>query len=600
MAEKDSTNKLSKKEMEKKRKDDIEREAEIRAKEKEYILKLKKAAEEKAKKDSKNKPKFSKNSYFFSFKYQIEEHAGNKIFQFTDFDGKKNKEYEIINKKDKVIYLNDDHPNHMKKGVVTKINIIGSYVKFTIVFDDPPFVWEYNNRTGEKVKTNKKIKVIELVDFDNIKKIWNKLNLNSDNKITLTKISNNTVNIRDFLNEPWINRSYNLQQNNIILILYQLILFILDLKISENQLSDREKRGEQQNWPIIKELGEIKKKDNDEKTNKILKKNFVKKDYIKSVIFNENLNIFKKDMNKLVYDFILFFNLEKKTSELLFKDNEKQINLEKTNISDSDKNKLINSKYITADKKIIRGIDKLKANAIKYFDHLFKSILPSKDNLGSFENFGIDNDLDKISFVKNIQNKKDEIIEKDIMTNQKRIEFKLKERIRDVFYTKRKMFPDVVKFKYSGKTNEQENTLITDPDKLVSPSESKIFTLKEVEPVKQTQENDYILNENGEKQLEQKIFKITKSATESSPGEIEVLLKIALNVETEKTPEEILEESKKSPTMRLIQSFISNIKNKLNCTKSKLDFYENLEQIAKMIEPVKEFSIDEDDDNEPT
>ena len=160
----------------------------------------------------------------------------------------------------------------MKKGIVTKVNIIGNNVKFTVVFDDPPFVWEYNNRTGEKVKTNKKIKVIELVDFDNIKKLEVKLNLNSDNKITLTKISNNTVNIRDFLNEPWINRSYNLQQNNIILILYQVILFILDLKISENQLSDREKKGDKNNWPIIKELGEIKRKDDDEKTNKILKK----------------------------------------------------------------------------------------------------------------------------------------------------------------------------------------------------------------------------------------------------------------------------------------------------------------------------------------
>ena len=138
---------------------------------------------------------------------------------------------------------------------------------------------EYNNRTGEKVKTNKKIKVIELVDFDNIKKIGNKLNLNSDNKITLTKISNNTVNIRDFLNEPWINRSYNLQQNNIILILYQVILFILDLKISENQLSDREKKGDKNNWPIIKELGEIKRKDDDEKTNKILKKTCKKRLY---------------------------------------------------------------------------------------------------------------------------------------------------------------------------------------------------------------------------------------------------------------------------------------------------------------------------------
>ena len=140
MAEKDSKNKLSKKDIEKKRKDDIEREAQIRAKEREYISKLKKAAEEKAKKDAKNKSKFSKNSYFFSFKYQIDEHAGDKIFQFTDFDGKKNKEYEIINKKDKVIYLNDDHPNHMKKGIVTKVNIIGNNVKFTVVFDDPPFV----------------------------------------------------------------------------------------------------------------------------------------------------------------------------------------------------------------------------------------------------------------------------------------------------------------------------------------------------------------------------------------------------------------------------------------------------------------------------
>ena len=81
------------------------------------------------------------------------------------------------------------------------------------------------------------------------------------------------------------------------------------------------------------------------------------------------------------------------------------------------------------------------------------------------------------------------------MTNQKRIEFKLNERIRELFYKKRKMFPDVVKFKYSGKVSDEENTLITNPDKLVSPSESKIFRLKEVEPVKQTQENDYILDD---------------------------------------------------------------------------------------------------------
>tara|TARA_B100000963_G_scaffold348556_2_gene356354 strand:- start:31572 stop:34145 length:2574 start_codon:yes stop_codon:yes gene_type:complete len=594
--------KTSKKEKEDREKR-IREEAETRAQEKIYLEKVRKEEEKKAKQKEKEKSKRDNELYYFSFKYQIEDYAGNKIFQFTDFDGKKNKQYEIIKKKDKVLYINDEHPNHLKKGIVTKINARQSINKvyFTVVFDDPPFVWEYNSRTGEKIRTNKKIKVIEEINFKNLRKVGNKLQTDKANSVRLTNIDKNTVNLRNFLNSPWIHRGYNLQQNNILLIFYQVILFILSLKISTHQFSsqyfsDTEKKILKENAPKFEKFSELKGKDgNLKKKFEVL---FKKKPYMKGLILNK-LDI-RKD--EYVKDFITFFNLSKKTCELLFKDSQNIIDLKKQdNITQDDKNFLLNSSHrVNKTEEKIR-IQKLKQNAMKYFEILFNNILPDKGNLKNLESFGIYSDLDKIKFIKNIQNKKDDIEEKNIMTHEKRIEFMLEKRINEIFHIRRQIFPEVVKFKYSGKSNEEENTLITDPEKLVAPSESKIFKLNQVPvPVKVTQENDYELDENGKKQLKEKIFKITKIGSNTSPGEIEVFLKFSVNVETEKTPEEILEESKKSPTLRLIQSFMSSIKNKLNCTKSKLDFYENLHQIAKMIEPVKEFTIDDDDDNSPT
>lgn len=563
-----------------------------------YLEKARAEQQKKAKEKEKRKKKKKNDLYYFSFKYQIEDYAGNKIFQFTDFDGKKNKQYELIGKKDKVLYINDEHPNHLKKGIVTKINSRPSINKvyFTVVFDDPPFVWEYNSRTGEKIKTNKKIKVIEEINFKNLRKIGNKIQLGDENSVRLQTISKNTVNIRNFLDGPYTDRRENLQHNNILLIFYQVILFILDLKILEYQIKDLKKE------TLFTGFGDLKYKETDKQDKKIKSDNFFKKskNYMRQLLNDNEKFKIRPEKDEYVIDFIIFFNLSKKTCELLFKDNNNIIDLKKLkDIPEDDKKLLLESSHrVNKEGEKIR-IGDLKKNAMEYFKILFTGILPSV--LAKEESFGIYNDLDKIKFIKNIQSKKNDIEEKDIMTNQKRIEFKLEKRINEIFHIRRQIFPEVVKFKYSGKSNEEENTLITDPEKLVAPSESKIFKLNQIPvPVKVLQENDYELDENGKKQLKEKIFKVTKIGTETSPGEIEVFLKFSVDVETEKTPEEILEESKKSPTLRLIQSFMSSIKNKLNCTKSKLDFYENLHQIAKMIEPVKEFTIDDDYDNNPT
>lgn len=577
----------------------IREEAETRAQQQIYLEKVRKEQEKKAKEREKQKSNKNNDLYYFSFKYQIEDYAGNKIFQFTDFDGKKNKQYEIIEKKDKVIYINDEHPNHLKKGIVTKINIRPSINKvyFTVVFDDPPFVWEYNSRTGEKMKTNKKIKVIEEINFKNLKKIGSKIKTSHANSVRLQTISKNTLNIRNFLDAPYTDRRENLQQNNILLIFYQVILFILDLKVFQYQINNFK----EETSPLFTGFGDFKYKESDEKKKKNKSDNFFKnsKIYMKQLVNNYDKFKIKPEKDKYVIDFIIFFNLSQKTCELLFKDNSNSIDLKKLNIPEDDKKLLLESSHRVNKKEEKIRIGELKKNAMEYFKILFTGILPS--SLAKEESFGIYNDLDKIKFIKNIQNKKNDIEEKDVMTNQKRIEFVLKKRINEIFHIRRQIFPEVVKFKYAGKSNEEENTLITDPEKLVAPSESKIFKLNQIPvPVKVTQENDYELDENGKKQLKEKIFKVTKIGTNASPGEIEVFLKFSVDVETEKTPEEILEESKKSPTLRLIQSFMSSIKNKLNCTKSKLDFYENLHQIAKMIEPVKEFTIDDDDDNGPT
>ena len=53
-----------------------------------------------------------------------------------------------------------------------------------------------------------------------------------------------------------------------------------------------------------------------------------------------------------------------------------------------------------------------------------------------------------------------------------------------------------------------------------------------------------------------------------------------MDVETVLSPEELLEQSKTKSTFQLIGNFLSNVKNKLNCSKSKSDFYKNLKEIG--------------------
>ena len=81
-------------------------------------------------------------------------------------------------------------------------------------------------------------------------------------------------------------------------------------------------------------------------------------------------------------------------------------------------------------------------------------------------------------------------------------------------------------------------------------------------------------------------------------GLITVELMLDLNVETVLSPEEQLEESKTKSTFRIIVDIVSNVKNKLNCQKSKMDFQKNLKEIGdifdKYVKPPPMYDLEEE------
>ena len=81
----------------------------------------------------------------------------------------------MIYTRDTVLYINEQHPNHLK-AIVTQHSIIGDKIKFVLLFNDPPFVWEINERTGDKLKTKKKIMIMQNVDYENLRKIGSSTN----------------------------------------------------------------------------------------------------------------------------------------------------------------------------------------------------------------------------------------------------------------------------------------------------------------------------------------------------------------------------------------------------------------------------------------
>ena len=220
--------KIDQKNYSKKRKK-IQNEARIRA----YAeIEKKKIADEqlkKAEKAKRDKKENVQDNFLVKFVYSMPEISGDKKFEFRDFKSESNKsELPIINTNDIVLYVNEEHPNHMKKAVVTQHSIVAGKVKFVLLFNDPPFVWEVNKRTGDKIKT-KKIKVIQNVDYENLKKLGS--SLNNDYSLKIRNLGkDNTANLRSYLEEPYFDNRTNINQNNAILVLYQIFIQLMDFK----------------------------------------------------------------------------------------------------------------------------------------------------------------------------------------------------------------------------------------------------------------------------------------------------------------------------------------------------------------------------------
>ena len=229
---------------------------------------------------------------------------------------------------------------------------------------------------------------------------------------------------------------------------------------------------------------------------------------------------------------------------------------------------------------------------INLFDSLFKNLLGDRFGLSDMTKYGINTDLDKITFVKNILKKKDYILDKNVLLIDNVINKKISEKVKDLFFKGKKFVPESVMFKYSGRKNEDDKKLIEDPNKLVTPADSKVFRIKNANIIQTQQDNDFIVNETGEKNLVSKNYKITKfpksnkgnASISSEPGLIEIVLQLDLDVETVLSPEEMLEESKTKSTFRIIGDMVSNFKNKLNCGVAKRDFNKNLKEIGEIFD----------------
>ena len=129
------------------------------AAEKEILIKKKqdddlKSKKRIGKKDS-DRRKENKNKYIIKIFYKIIKFAGDKEFEYSGEKTKNKLTRIFVN--DKIQYFNEKHPNHLKKGIVRKWDYTYEpNVNFEIIFNDPPFIYEKNDKTGQLYKTKKK------------------------------------------------------------------------------------------------------------------------------------------------------------------------------------------------------------------------------------------------------------------------------------------------------------------------------------------------------------------------------------------------------------------------------------------------------------
>ena len=491
---------------------------------------------EKERKEKENKKKkenksYETKSYKLEILYTVDKFSkSDKIYTYH---GNKKTTYSIIEVGDEVIYYNSKHPNHLKQALVRKFNKQGG-LNFEIIFNDPPFILEKNTKTGETFKTKNKIKIIQNVKFKNLRKKFNLKNIKIELPKTFsTEYKKLKFNKREIFDRPILGKKMKDAKLNNILLFYKTLLFLNDL--------DYENKENKENM-FIEIAAQIQAKF-ENKENK--EKNMIDekiKEYLKK-INTTDLYLYLY-ISKFNY---LFFNVTKENFNTLLR-NEK------------DPEAIVEQSFL-------------------FFDKILLLYNLTRDD------FQLNNKEKIYIFIKNIINEKDEINKQTFFKYQDLIENKIKETIEKEFINGSVFYPEEVKVKYTNYTSlENQADFFNNPDKLVKPTEEKIFTIdrfNENSIKKIENNNDFEISDDDNEKKVEKIFRIKKIASELSPGIIEVLLNIQLNMKDLKTNEEIKNETTTSSAFRMIGDFLTNVRNKLDCEENKEEFYKNLEELGK-------------------
>ena len=531
-----------------------QKEAQIRAYERlerEKILRDEKEKKNREK-EEKNKDNETK-SYKLEILYTIEKFSNPKK-KYT-YQGNKKNTYSIIEVGDEVIYNNPKHPNHLKEGIVRKFNKQGG-LNFEIIFNDPPFLWEKNPKTEETFKTQNKIKIIQNVKFKNLRKKFNLKNI----KIELPKTFSNDYkklkfNKREIFNKPILGKKMKDAKLNNILLFYKTLLFLNNLKLKYDESKQGPPLWDKTNPQIENKLNldnnnDTENKNDNDTDNKNDNDEIIKN--LKKIMDSQDpteKTKLKLSINKFYY---------------LFNKGENENEIKK------------NFDLLLRDEK---DTDAIVEQAFAFFDRILLQYNLTRDD------FQLNNKEKIYIFYRNIINEEEKINQQTFFKYQDLIENKIKETIEKEFINGSVFYPEEVKVKYTNYTSlENQADFFNNPDKLVKPTDEKIFTIagfSENSIKKIENNNDFEINKDGKEEKVEKIFRIKKIASELSPGIIEVLLNIKLNMKDLKTKEELSSETTTSSAFRMVGDFLSNLRNKLDCEENKEEFYKNLEELGK-------------------
>ena len=533
------------------------KEARIRADEKLIIGKRKE--EEKKRKNKRinyREKEIEKNrkKYIVKIFYTIPKFAGDKEYEYSGEKTKNKLTRIFVN--DKIQYFNEKHPNHLKKGIVRKWDYTYEpNVKFEIIFNDPPFIYEKNDKTGQLYKTKKKIKIIQNVPFKRLKKLEGLTDFNIE--VKNTRILEQKYNLREGLKSEIRNKK------NFIVKFYGMIIFLVSFK---NKLVDNPQNSLEDTQIPKEKFDEYSniKYNNDQIINEAIEK--IRKE--KQFIYEQFVNTLKKDRNVTLNDAIdqmkgIVFQENIKYFNILF--NRGKINFLKILENQNIKNKT------------------MKENAYKLFDDMLKSfgkVTTGKYNLTK-KDFFINNDIDYYKFVKGVMKKESEIKNMKFISYEETFESEIKKFVKEKFIKNDEFYPKQVKIKYTNETTIDKKEFYNNPNKLVEPTDDKVFTINQYNFIKMTQPNDYIEKDGKKIEEKKKIFIIEKIAGDD-PGIIKIKLNIDLDVKNLLTNDELINEDKSDSALRMIGDFFGNIGNNLNCDVSRRNFNENLEKVGKL------------------